>query len=120
MTKTAVISFVMRHKVPRVNRNGKAYYSKVHIDCIKRKDDSIDPDWSTYEEAMEKYGISKDQVSYTLKNYDVRTEKRGKFTMIFRTDFDKVMRERMANAKVAEKPGEEAKVVFQAQQQERK
>ena len=66
------------------------------------------------------YGISKDKVSYTLKNYDVRTEKRGKFTMIFRTDFDKVMRERMTNAKVAEKPDEEAKVVFQAQQQERK
>lgn len=83
MTRTAVITFVMRHKVPRVNRNGKVFYSKVHIDCIKRKDDSIDPDWSTYEEAMEKYGISKDQVSYTLKHFDVRMEKRGKFTMIF-------------------------------------
>lgn len=96
MTKASVISFVMRHKVSRVNRNGKAYYSKVHIDCIKCKDDSIDTNWSTYEEAMEKYGISKDQISYTLKNFDVRMEKRGKFTMIFRTDFDKVMREQMS------------------------
>ena len=120
MTRTAVITFVMRHKVPRVNRNGKVFYSKVHIDCIKRKDDSIDPDWSTYEEAMEKYGISKDQVSYTLKHFDVRTEKRGKFTMIFRTDFDKVMRERMANAKVAEKSDGDEKLVFQAQHQEKK
>lgn len=65
MTRTAVITFVMRHKVPRVNCNGKAFYSKVHIDCIKRKDDSIDPDWSTYEEAMEKYGISKDVLGNT-------------------------------------------------------
>ena len=32
MTRTAVITFVMRHKVPRVNRNGKAFYPKVHID----------------------------------------------------------------------------------------
>ena len=31
MTRTAVITFVMRHKVPRVNRNEKAFYSKVHI-----------------------------------------------------------------------------------------
>ena len=92
----------------------------MHIDCIKRNDDSIDPDWSTYEEAMEKYGISKDQVSYTLKHFDVRTEKRGKFTMIFRTDFDKVMRERMANAKVAEKSDGDEKLVFQAQHQEKK
>lgn len=25
-----------------------------------------------------------------LKHFDIRTEKRGKFTMIFRTDFDKI------------------------------
>lgn len=69
---------------------------------------------------MKKYGISKDQVSYTLKNFDVKTEKRGKFTMIFRTDFEKVMRERMANSKVAEKSDGKEKIVFNAQQPEKK
>lgn len=40
--------------------------------------------------------------------------------MIFRTDFDKVMRERMANAKVAEKSDGDEKLVLQAQHQEKK
>lgn len=37
MTRTNAMSFVTYHKVPRVNRNGKAYYSKIHIDNIKQK-----------------------------------------------------------------------------------
>lgn len=88
MTQGAALCFVKYHAVPRVKRNGRSYYSKVHIDCIKHKTDEIDPDWYSYEEAMQKYGITKDQVSYTLKTYSIKTEKRGKFTMIYRTDFD--------------------------------
>lgn len=30
MTRTAVITFVMRHKVPRVNRNGKVFYCSIN------------------------------------------------------------------------------------------
>ena len=56
---------------------------------------NLNPDWYTYEEISEKYGLTKDQISYTLKNYDVRTEKRGKFTMIYRTDFDKITQQQM-------------------------
>lgn len=67
MTRTNAMSFVTYHKVPRVNRNGKAYYSKIHIDSIKQKGNEVDPDWYTYEEISEKYGLTKDQISYTLK-----------------------------------------------------
>ena len=73
MTQGAALCFVKYHAVPRVKRNGRSYYSKVHIDCIKHKTDEIDPDWYSYEEAMQKYGITKDQVSYTLKTYSIKT-----------------------------------------------
>ena len=63
MTRTNAMSFVTYHKVPRVNRNGKAYYSKIHIDSIKQKGNEVDPDWYTYEEISEKYGLTKDQIS---------------------------------------------------------
>lgn len=118
MTRTNAMSFVTYHKVPRVNRNGKAYYSKIHIDSIKQKGNEVDPDWYTYEEISEKYGLTKDQISYTLKNYDVRTEKRGKFTMIYRTDFDKITQQRMGNTKKVENLDGTERVIFQAKAQE--
>lgn len=119
MTRTNAMSFVTYHKVPRVNRNGKAYYSKIHIDSIKQKGNEVDPDWYTYEEISEKYGLTKDQISYTLKNYDVRTEKRGKFTMIYRTDFDKITQQRMGKTKKVENLNGTERVIFQAKAQER-
>ncbi len=120
MSKGGVLSFVKYHNIPRVNRNGKAFYSKIHIDSLKRKGDDLDPDWYTYEEIMQKYEISKDQVSYTLKQYrSIRREKRGKFTMIFRTDFDKVIQQRLANVvKIEDSDGKE-RVVFHPREQER-
>ena len=72
--------------------------SKIHIDSFKRKGEGPDPDWYTYPEIAERYGFTKDQISYTLKSYDIKTEKRGKFTMIYRTDFDKVAAKRLAGA----------------------
>lgn len=119
MTQGAALCFVKYHAVPRVKRNGRSYYSKVHIDCIKHKTDEIDPDWYSYEEAMQKYGITKDQVSYTLKTYSIKTEKRGKFTMIYRTDFDNIMHQRLQNSTPLIKSNGEEKVVFTAKQQEK-
>mgnify|MGYP000805582273 FL=1 len=119
MTQGATLCFVKYHAVPRVKRNGRSYYSKVHIDCIKHKTDEIDPDWYSYEEAMQKYGITKDQVSYTLKTYSIKTEKRGKFTMIYRTDFDNIMHQRLQNSTPLIKSNGDEKVVFTAKQQEK-
>lgn len=119
MTQGAALCFVKYHAVPRVKRNGRSYYSKVHIDCIKHKTDEIDPDWYSYEEAMQKYGITKDQVSYTLKTYSIKTEKRGKFTMIYRTDFDNIMHQRLQNSTPLIKSNGDEKVVFTAKQQEK-
>ena len=112
MSKSNVLSFVYRNKIPRINRGKDAYYSKVHIDSYKRKGDDLDPDWYTYEEIKSKYPFSKDQISYMLRNFDIKTEKRGKFTMIFRTDFDKLAHKRLADAIKIESP-EGKKVVMQ-------
>ena len=76
--------------------------SKINIDSLKRKGAGPDPDWYTYEEITAKYGFTKDQIKYTLNHFEIRTEKRGKFTMIFRTDFDKAAAQRLAGAKKIE------------------
>lgn len=95
MSYSAVLSFAMRHKIPRVTRHREVFYSKPHVDSLKGCGEAIDPLYYTYKEVMEKYGFSKDQVSYYLHTYNIDRFKRGSFTMINRKDFDKVIKERM-------------------------
>ncbi|MBQ3946156.1 MAG: helix-turn-helix domain-containing protein, partial [Alphaproteobacteria bacterium] len=95
MSYSAVLSFAMRHKIPRVTRHREVFYSKPHVDSLKGCGETIDPLYYTYKEVMEKYGFSKDQVSYYLHTYNIDRFKRGSFTMINRKDFDKIIKERM-------------------------
>ena len=95
MTYTAVISFAARHKIPRETRHREVFYSKPHVDSLKGNGEAIDPLYYTYKEVMEKYGFSKDQVSYYLHTYHIDRFKRGSLTMINRKDFDKIISERM-------------------------
>lgn len=119
MSKDNVISFVHRNKIPRIKRGNKVYYSKVHIDSFKRKGEGPDPNWYTYQEITERYGFTKDQISYTLKSYDIRTEKRGKFTMIFRVDFDKITTKRLEGAKRIEHQDGTSTIIMQTKPTER-
>lgn len=88
MSRQNTISYVSRNNIPRINRGRYAYYSKVHIDNCKRKGEEVDPNWYTYSEIMEVYSLSVDQISYQVRQENIKTEKRGKFTMIFRSEFD--------------------------------
>ena len=119
MTRKNVLSFVCRNKIPREKRGNNVYYSKLHIDCFKRKGEGPDPDWYTYPEISERYGFTKDQISYTLKSYDIRTEKRGKFTMIYRTDFDKVAAKRLEGAERIQHVDGTSSIVMQSMPKER-
>jgi len=99
MTKANVLSFVSHHQIPRITRGRMVYYSKVHIDSFKRKGEGIDVNWYSYAEIMENYGLSQDQIKYYIQHEHLKTERRGKFTMIWRTEFDeKVIRARFSNA----------------------
>lgn len=89
MTKQNVLSFVYHNNIPHVTRGHAVFYSKVHIDSYKRLGDDVNPNWYTYAELIEKYGLTKDRISYFIKHEKFHTEKRGKFTMISRSEFDK-------------------------------
>ena len=55
MSHMAVLSFVQRNKIPRITQGRKIYYSKAHIDRLKRERESVDPNYYTYVNVMEKY-----------------------------------------------------------------
>lgn len=90
-----VLSFVYRHDIPRITRGRDVYYSKVHIDNFKRKGSEADANWYTYAEIIEKFGFTKDQITkYIHCSNKIKTEKRGKYTMIYRSQFDKLIIEK--------------------------
>lgn len=93
MSKASVLSFATRHNIPRINRHHEVYYSRAHIDAIKEKQDKLNPDYYTYSEITEKYGLTKINISYYVNKYDITRFKQGSRTMVLRTEFDKVYRE---------------------------
>lgn len=95
MSHTAVLSFVTRNKIPRITQGRTVYYSRAHIDTLKGERESIDPNYYTYSEIMEKYHFTKDQVSYYIHNYEIDNHKQGRFTVTNRKEFDRIIKERM-------------------------
>ena len=95
MSYKAVISFVARNKIPRITQGRTVYYSRAHIDTIKGERESIDPNYYTYSEVMENYNFTKDQVAYYVHNYEIDNHKHGRFTVINRKEFDRIIKERM-------------------------
>lgn len=102
MSHQAVLSFVQRNKIPRITQGRTVYYSKAHIDTIKGERESVDPNYYTYAEVMEKYHFTKDQVSYYVHNYDIENHKQGRFTVISRKEFDRIIKERMETNSLAQ------------------
>lgn len=102
MSHQAVLSFVQRNKIPRITQGRTVYYSKAHIDTIKGERESVDPNYYTYAEVMEKYHFTKDQVSYYVHNYDIDNHKQGHFTVINRKEFDRIIKERMETNSLAQ------------------
>lgn len=95
MSHQAVLSFVQRNKIPRITQGRTVYYSRAHINTLKGERESIDPNYYTYAEVMEKYHFSKDQVAYYIHNYEIDNHKHGRFTVINRKEFDRIIKERM-------------------------
>ena len=95
MSHMAVLSFVQRNKIPRITQGRKVFYSKAHIDTLKGERESVDPHYYTYADVMEKYKFSKDQVSYYVHNYGIDSHKQGRYTVINRKEFDRIIKERM-------------------------
>ena len=101
MSHQAVLSFVRRNKIPRITQGRNVFYSKVHVDMYKGEREKIDPNYYTYNEIMEKYNFSKDQVGYYIHNYDIPNHKQGRYTLVERKAFDRIIKERMETNSLA-------------------
>ncbi|MCM1522776.1 MAG: helix-turn-helix domain-containing protein [Muribaculaceae bacterium] len=91
MTLSAIYCIVSRERVPKKKENNQTFYSKIHFDKAKGIEVDDGPLYYTYQEAMEKYNMTRDQIHHYLKAYDITRVKKGKFTYFSRKEFDNLM-----------------------------
>lgn len=96
MSAAPVRSYTYRHHIPTKREYGQTYYSKNHFDELRRTDLAADGSYYTARETAEKYRLSTANVAVIVKKNDVATVKVGVRNLIPKTDFDRVMEERLA------------------------
>lgn len=92
MTLTAVYSFAFDHNIPKKKVKGRSYYSTKHIEQAKGVLDSTAPSYYTIQEAMEKYGLTRDQLYHYTKQYNIPKVKQGRNMLISQRELDEVLR----------------------------
>ena len=96
MSAASVRSNAYRHHIPTKREYGQTYYSKDHFEQLRRTDLVNDDNYYTAREAAEKYGMSTANVGIIAKKNSIATVKVGVKNLILKTDFDRIMNERMA------------------------
>lgn len=95
MSAASVRSYTYRHHIPTKREYGQTYYSRNHFDKLRRTDLAANDDYYTAREAAEKYGMSTANVAVIVKKNNIVTVKVGVRNLIPKTDFDRVMEERL-------------------------
>lgn len=92
MALTAVYNFVSDHNIPRKKVKGKSYYSTKHVEAAKGVLDKAAPSYYTVREAMEKFGLTRDQLYHYTKHYNVSKVKQGRNILISQQELDEVLK----------------------------
>ena len=92
MTLTAVYNFAFDHNIPKKKIKGRSYYSTKHVEQAKGVLDSAAPSYYTIQEAMEKYGLTRDQLYHYTKQYNIPKVKQGRNMLISQRELDEVLR----------------------------
>ena len=97
MKASAIRAYAYRHNIPTKKENGVAYYSKSHLEELRRPDLVSDDRYCTVEETAEKYGLSKANLHHIVKVKGIRKVKVGVRNLLLREDVERVMAEREAS-----------------------
>ena len=96
MNRGALRSYVHRHTIPTKREYGQTYYSKDHLDELRRTDLVSDDRFYTTAEAAEKYGMTKSNICVIIKKENLTKVKVGVQNLVVKEEIDRVMENRMA------------------------
>ena len=94
MKPTALRAFTYRHKIPTKREYGRTYYSKSHLDELRRTDLVNDERYYTVEQVRQIYGLSSANICHIVKVKHIEKIKVGVKNLLLRSDVERVMAER--------------------------
>ena len=94
MKPTALRAYTHRHKIPTKREYGRTYYSKSHLNELRRTDLVNDERYYTVEQVRRIYGLSSANISHIVKVKRIEKIKVGVKNLLLRSDVERVMAER--------------------------
>ena len=91
MTLSAIYTLVSKEGIPKKKQGNYVMYSKYHFDLAKGATVPKAPEYYTYPEAMEKYGLTRNQLHHYLKYHNITRVKKGKYTLILCSELDSLL-----------------------------
>ena len=91
MTLSAIYTLVSKEGIPKKKQGNYVMYSKYHFDLAKGQTSPKEPEYFTYPEAKAKYNLTRDQLHHYLKYHNITREKKGKYTLILRSELDSLL-----------------------------
>ena len=89
-------SYAHRHHIPTKREYGQTFYSKEHLDALRRTDLVSDESYYTTDQVAEKYGMTKSNVCHIVKVQQITKVKVGVKNLLPKVEVDKVMADRLA------------------------
>ena len=96
MGRSALRAYAHRHGIPTKREYGRTYYSKEHLDRLRRTDLTDNADYCTVEDIQYKYGLSKANICHIVKVKNIGKVKVGVRNLLLKADVERVMEERKA------------------------
>ena len=94
MKPAALRAYAYRHRIPTKREYGRTYYSKSHLDELRRTDLVNDERYYTVEQVRQIYGLSSANICHIVKVKHIEKIKVGVKNLLLRSDVERVMAER--------------------------
>ena len=96
MSKSALRAYTYRHKIPTKREYGRTYYSKEHLEELRRTDLMNDDNYYTTEQVQQLYGLTSANICHIVKVHHINKVKVGVKNLLLKTDVERAMAERAA------------------------
>ena len=96
MSKSALRAYTYRHKIPTKREYGRTYYSKEHLEELRRTDLMSNDSYYTTEQVQQLYGLTSANICHIVRVHHISKVKVGVKNLLLRTDVERAMAERAA------------------------
>ncbi len=91
MTLSAVYTFAYTYGISKKKVMREVFYSKRHVNAVKGIAEPVQPEYYTIAEAMEKYGLTRDQLYHYVKRHKVPKVQEGRYVKIAKKELDALL-----------------------------